>query len=386
MNNTTIMPDMGENLTSGTITQVFVSPGDNVDIGTPLIEVEADKTLVEVPSDLTGTIEEIMVSAGDQITAGDRIAVVATQPDLHRNNNKQLQPSATPFDELQKGKDQPRKITTSGQSQTSAESVPSAGTCYAGPSAHRLARELGINLNRVTSLSADHRISTADIKNYVRQKLSETADTDLAPQPLKGEHQQFSHQLKADITRLEADRSRINQPSQPLALSLEAFLIRAIGQALRQSPLTAATEKPSRERPVDLTVVLRNSLDVGYSVIKQVDQLPLHELENRLQQDDGTTSHWPPPSLSHELQVIFSNLYQAEREQLFSGIPRKNAIFITADEPFIEKENQGATQNKKISLNLRLFCDQTLVSSFEVTEFLKKLKRLLENPVLLALQ
>ncbi|MBN1958427.1 MAG: hypothetical protein JXQ81_00800 [Desulfuromonadales bacterium] len=386
MNNTTIMPDMGENLTSGTITQVFVSPGDNVDIGTPLIEVEADKTLVEIPSDATGIIEEIMVSAGDRITAGDRIAVVATQPSPHRNHNKQSQPSAARFNELQKRKDQPKKITTSGQSQTSAESVPSRGTCYAGPSAHRLARELGINLDRVASLSTDQRISTADIKNYVRKKLSETAGTDIAPQPLRGDHQLFSHQLKADITRLEADRSRINQPSQPHSISLESFLIRAIGQILRKNPLTAATEEPARESRADLTVVLRNSLDFGYSVIKQVDQLPLHELENRLQQDHGTTSHWPPPSLPHEPQVIYSNLSQAEREQLFSGTPRKSAIFITTDEPFIEKEDQRATQNKKTALNLTLFCDQTLVSGFEATEFLEKLKRLLENPVLLALQ
>ncbi len=70
------LPQLGETVTEGTITQWFKSVGDTVAADEPLFEVSTDKVDTEVPSPVSGVLTEIRVPEGDTVDVGTVIAVV----------------------------------------------------------------------------------------------------------------------------------------------------------------------------------------------------------------------------------------------------------------------------------------------------------------------
>jgi pyruvate dehydrogenase E2 component (dihydrolipoyllysine-residue acetyltransferase) len=70
------LPQLGETVTEGTITQWFKAVGDNVNADEPLFEVSTDKVDTEVPSPVAGTVAEIRVPEGETVSVGTVIAVV----------------------------------------------------------------------------------------------------------------------------------------------------------------------------------------------------------------------------------------------------------------------------------------------------------------------
>jgi pyruvate/2-oxoglutarate dehydrogenase complex dihydrolipoamide acyltransferase (E2) component len=70
------LPQLGETVTEGTITQWFKQVGDTVAADEPLFEVSTDKVDTEVPSPVSGVLTEIRVQEGDTVDVGTVIAVV----------------------------------------------------------------------------------------------------------------------------------------------------------------------------------------------------------------------------------------------------------------------------------------------------------------------
>src|SRR5829696_3912902 len=70
------LPQLGETVTEGTITQWFKQVGDTVAADEPLFEVSTDKVDTEVPSPVAGTVLEIRAAEGDTVAVGAVIAVV----------------------------------------------------------------------------------------------------------------------------------------------------------------------------------------------------------------------------------------------------------------------------------------------------------------------
>lgn len=70
------LPELGENIEQGDLVRVMVKPGDNVAEGQPVIELETDKAVIEVPSSVKGTVKEISVKAGQKLKVGQTIFTV----------------------------------------------------------------------------------------------------------------------------------------------------------------------------------------------------------------------------------------------------------------------------------------------------------------------
>ena len=73
------LPQLGETVTEGTITQWFKQVGDTVAADEPLFEVSTDKVDTEVPSPIAGVVTEIRVPEGDTVDVGTVIAVIGDQ-------------------------------------------------------------------------------------------------------------------------------------------------------------------------------------------------------------------------------------------------------------------------------------------------------------------
>ena len=70
------LPDLGENIESGEVINVLVSEGDDLSEDQPVIELETDKAVIEVPSTLSGTVSKVLVAEGDRANVGQVILTV----------------------------------------------------------------------------------------------------------------------------------------------------------------------------------------------------------------------------------------------------------------------------------------------------------------------
>src|SRR5450755_1498442 len=70
------LPELGENIETGDLVRLMIKPGASIAEGDPVMELETDKAVVEVPSSVTGTIGEIRVKEGDKLRVGQVIFTV----------------------------------------------------------------------------------------------------------------------------------------------------------------------------------------------------------------------------------------------------------------------------------------------------------------------
>src|SRR5512132_1754863 len=130
MPRTFVLPDLGEGLTEAEIVSVLVREGDVIGEDAPLLEVEADKAQVEIPSPMSGRVEKVHVRPGETVKVG---AVLITFADATTGGSRP---------------------TASAPSAPGPASVPESrpGPPRAGapvpatPATRRLARELGVDL------------------------------------------------------------------------------------------------------------------------------------------------------------------------------------------------------------------------------------------------
>ena len=147
------VPDIGGDEVN--VTEIMVAVGDSVSEEQSLITVEGDKASMEVPAPFAGVVKEILVKSGDKVSTGAAPAPAAAP--AAAAPAPQAAPAAAPV--AQSG-------NVSGLSQEQV--VASAGYAHATPVIRRLAREYGINLDRVKGTGRKDRVVKEDIQAYVK--------------------------------------------------------------------------------------------------------------------------------------------------------------------------------------------------------------------------
>ena len=71
-----VLPELGENVTAGDVVRILVGPGDTLEKEQAVLELETDKATIEVPSSVSGTVKEIKVKQGDRIKVGQVVLIV----------------------------------------------------------------------------------------------------------------------------------------------------------------------------------------------------------------------------------------------------------------------------------------------------------------------
>ncbi|MGP5004953.1 2-oxoglutarate dehydrogenase, E2 component, dihydrolipoamide succinyltransferase [Corynebacterium casei] len=181
------MPELGESVTEGTITQWLKSVGDTVEVDEPLLEVSTDKVDTEIPSPVAGTLVEILADEDDTIDVGAVIARIGDgnakpaasekkeepkeEPKAEKKEEpkkeepkqeepKQEAPKAEPKEEPKK--DEPAKAEKSAPKSSakvnSGDNVP-----YVTPLVRKLADKHGIDLNTVEGTGVGGRIRKQDV-------------------------------------------------------------------------------------------------------------------------------------------------------------------------------------------------------------------------------
>jgi pyruvate dehydrogenase E2 component (dihydrolipoamide acetyltransferase) len=164
-----------ENVEIVEVNAIKVNVGDIVTKDQPLVEVQADKAALEVPSPAAGKITQILIKQGDQVKIGQLIFVIdpasagAASPTVAaqappQNTPKPIQatsvaPNTAPA---------PIAATPSSKSTQVVLAHDDTKVIPAGPSTRRIARELGVDLSHVPGTGRHGRVSEDDVRSFVR--------------------------------------------------------------------------------------------------------------------------------------------------------------------------------------------------------------------------
>jgi pyruvate dehydrogenase E2 component (dihydrolipoamide acetyltransferase) len=193
------VPDIGD-FKDVPIIQVFVKPGDAVKPEDPLVSLESDKATMDVPSPAAGTVKDLKVKVGDRVSQGKVILVLDAVAGGEGNGAKA--PSAAPAGgngasaaaapatakapaPAPAEQAAPPRQAPAAPAPATAPSAPPAAApqiegeafkkAHASPSVRKFARELGVDLSRVTGSGPKGRILQADVQAYVKGALSAPA-------------------------------------------------------------------------------------------------------------------------------------------------------------------------------------------------------------------
>ncbi|MFZ7134945.1 pyruvate dehydrogenase complex dihydrolipoyllysine-residue acetyltransferase [Avibacterium avium] len=157
------VPDIGGDEVN--VTEIMVAVGDSVSEEQSLITVEGDKASMEVPAPFAGVVKEILVKSGDKVSTGSlimRFEVAGSAPAAA----PAAQPAATAPAQTQAAA--PAAPVQSAQPANQAEVTASASFAHATPVVRRLAREFGVNLDKVKGTGRKGRILKEDVQAYVK--------------------------------------------------------------------------------------------------------------------------------------------------------------------------------------------------------------------------
>jgi pyruvate dehydrogenase E2 component (dihydrolipoamide acetyltransferase) len=309
------LPDLGENIASGDVVTVFVSPGDVVKPGQALLEVETDKAVIEVPCPPGGRVASVLVKKGDTVKVGQTLVTLEPAGAAAASSAAPAKAAATAAPAQAK---QPAPVaaaapepvaTPAARAAASAPPAPvaparvqpaepepvaavgSATVEPAGPAVRRLARELGVDLARVRGSGPGGRIVREDVVAAVRQASAQgpslrrpesTATERDDWGPIRRE--QMSRMRKtiaanmvrsvqtiphltnfddADVTELEHLRkaSAAEYAKSNLKLTALAFVVKAVSLSLRQHPAVNASIDTEKGE-----IVYKDYVNIGLAV------------------------------------------------------------------------------------------------------------------------
>jgi pyruvate dehydrogenase E2 component (dihydrolipoamide acetyltransferase) len=261
------IPKVGLVMESVRVTRWLKGVGDLLKAGEPLLEVETEKSLVEIEAAVAGRLAEILVPVDQEARVGDRIAWVETAA------TPAAQPSAP---------ESPAAEAAIVQPAARPPPAPAGGRVRSSPVARRLAAEHSLDLRQVAGSGPRGRVQLVDVKRAIgspattaspggpavaaglapmRRALARAMSLSNATVP------QFPVERAVDWTALEALRAEYAATLGPAAprLSVNDFLLQAVARALGELPALNATFEGDVNGP-DARVVPASGAHIGFAI------------------------------------------------------------------------------------------------------------------------
>jgi pyruvate dehydrogenase E2 component (dihydrolipoamide acetyltransferase) len=198
------LQELGENISEGDLVRLMITPGAKVSEGQPVMELETEKAVVEVPSSVSGVVNEVKVKEGEKIKVGQ---VIFTLQGSASSPAAAVRPPRGPVEHVsgQTGARLAFQAAIRAEGKTEEQALPPdqpmprpaafsmpvqlgkvAGTEYreavpAAPSTRRLAREIGVDIYEVKGTGPGGRISEDDVKAHAKAALISAATAAQAP-------------------------------------------------------------------------------------------------------------------------------------------------------------------------------------------------------------
>lgn len=280
------VPELAESVTEGTVAEWLKQPGDYVEKGEDIVELETDKVNVEISAEESGVLKETNAEEGDTVKVGDTIAVIDTAASEGGGSGATEEKKEEPKQEEPKKEAEPAKEKAAPAKQESSSNNGGEERVIASPATRKYAREKGISLSDIQPSDPLGKVRKEDVDAHGSKKEPAKAEKkEAAPQnpakPVKREKMSRRRQTIAkrlveaqhtaamlttfnevDMTNLLDLRKRRKDQfldNNGVKLGFMSFFTKAVIGALKKYPYINA-EIDGDE------VVLKEYYDIGVAV------------------------------------------------------------------------------------------------------------------------
>jgi pyruvate dehydrogenase E2 component (dihydrolipoamide acetyltransferase) len=276
-------PDIGEGLTEGEIIRWLVNEGDEIKEGEPLVEVETDKALAEIPSPKTGVILKILAKEKEIVKVGQVIVVIG-----EKGEAVAVAPS------------KPKSVGVVGELEEAPEEAPALEAkvesvkpvlvsphALATPAVRALAKELGIAIDQVKGTGPEGRVLEKDVRQAAETKEKPIEEVKRPTKvrkydlygyvdriPLRGVRRSIAKAMvrskytaphvttmdEADVTELWKIREKEKKVAEQkgIKLTILPFIMKAVIAGLMEHPYLNATLDDENEE-----IILKKYINIG---------------------------------------------------------------------------------------------------------------------------
>ena len=442
------LPELGENIEQGDLVRLMISPGAKVSEGQPVIELETDKAVVEVPSSVSGVVKEILVHQGDKLKVGQVIFTLeggaTSAPARHK-------PEPVEHVSGQHGARLAFQAAIQAEGKTEQQALPPdqpqpaapvfsmpaqlekvAGTEHrdpipAAPSVRRLARELGVDIYAVKGSGPGGRINEDDVKAYAKLLLATAVSAAQAPRgpvepklpdfskwgtvervSMRGVRRKTAEHLReswntiphvtqhdrADITELEQLRARFAPKAEQVGakMTITAIALKVVASALKIFPQFNASIDMEREEIVykqyiNLGVATDTERGLLVPVLRDVDKKNIVELAAEMSQlsKKAREKKLTPQEMEGGTFTI-TNLGGIGGTGFSPIVNHPEVAILGLSRSRMEPEWINGKFEARLILPLSLSYDHRLIDGADAARFLRWIAEAFEQPFLLSVQ
>ena len=433
------MPELGESVTEGTITQWLKSVGDTVEVDEPLLEVSTDKVDTEIPSPVAGTLVEILADEDDTIEVGEVIARIgdenatasSSEAKPEPQEEKKEEPKAEEKEEKKpEPKAEEKKESTQDSSlNTSAKVNNGDNVPYVTPLVRKLAEKHGVDLNTVEGTGVGGRIRKQDVlaaagegdapaksaaqsDNSPRARWS-TKSVDPAKQELIGTTQkvnrireitaakmvealqisaQLTHVQEVDMTAIWDMRKKNKQAfidKHGANLSFLPFIVKATAEALVSHPNVNASYNPETKEmtyhaDVNIAIAVDTPKGLLTPVIHKAQDMTLPQIAQQIAElaDKARNNKLKPNDLTGATFTVTNIGSEGAMLDTPILVPPQAGILGTAA---IEKRPVVVNENGQDAIAIRQMCylpftyDHQVVDGADAGRFITTIKDRLQT-------
>ena len=443
------LPELGENIDSGDLVRLIISPGARVAEGQPVMELETDKAVVEVPSSVSGVVREIKVKEGQKVKVGEVIFTleggVATQAEPPRRHEPVEHISGQQAARLTfqlamraEGKteeqalppDQPPAPTPAFSMPVQLDKV--AGTDHdpvpAAPHVRRLAREIGVEIRSVQGSGPGGRISEDDVKLCAKNALLAAAAAAQIPRgsfvepelpdfakwgktervSMRGVRRKTAEHLRqawntiphvtqqdrADITELEQLRARFAPRAEEAGgkMTVTTIALKVCASALKVFPqfnasIDMAKEEIVYKQYISIGVAVDTDRGLLVPVIRDVDKKNIVELAAEMTQlSKKARDRKLTPEEMEGGTFTITNLGGIGGTGFSPIVNHPEVAILGLSRSRMEPEWVNNKFEPRLILPLSLSYDHRLIDGADAARFLRWIAEAFEQPFLLSVQ
>ena len=372
------LADIGEGIVEGEVSKWYVKVGDVVKENQPLVEIITEKVTVELPSPADGTITKIGPDAGKIVKVGEVIVVIDDGKE-----DKGIEKSSEDVIEVEKKdiiieKNKSNKI-------------------IATPAVKRLAKEMGVDINRVVGTEEEGRITEKDVKLYSKLEVQSNEER-IA---FRGTRRTIAERLsessnrvvqawimeEIDMTNVTELKNKLKETSnEEIKLTYMPFFVKAVIRSLKSSPRINASLDEEKE-----DIVIKKDYNIG--IATDTEQGLLVPVIKKAQDKDITTIAKEIEELSREAKTGELELADTQGGTFtitnigaiggISSIPIVNypEVAILAINKIMKKvvlwEGEIVARDR---VYLSLSFDHRVLDGADVARFLNSIRKCLEEP------
>jgi pyruvate dehydrogenase E2 component (dihydrolipoamide acetyltransferase) len=444
------LPELGENIDSGDLVRLMISPGARVSEGQPVMELETDKAVVEVPSTVSGVVREVKVKEGQKIKVGEVIftleggsAAAVEAPRRHEPvehiSGQQAARLSFQLAMRAEGKTEEQALPPDHpMAPPPAFSMPVqlgkvAGThrdpAPAAPHVRRLAREIGVDIHGVQGTGPGGRISEDDVKLHAKNTLAAALAAAQAPKTpgfaepelpdfakwgkiervsIRGVRRKTAEHLRqawntiphvtqqdrADITELEQLRARFAPRAEEAGgkMTVTAIALKVCASALKVFPqfnasIDMAKEEIVYKQYINIGVAVDTDRGLLVPVIRDVDKKNIVELAAEMTQLSKKARDRKLTSEEMEGGTFtITNLGGIGGTGFSPIVNHPEVAILGLSRSRMEPEWVNNKFEPRLILPLSLSYDHRLIDGADAARFLRWIAEAFEQPFLLSVQ